>query len=336
MTELIKDSPLIPFAWQQEYWNQLIGQHRSGRLPHALLLAGEEGIGKYHLARAMAAYLLCRQPAETACGECASCALFHAGTHPDLMEVMPESEGKQIKIEQIRKLQTFANKTAQQGGFRVVVLQPADAMNINAANALLKNLEEPGNNVLFILLSHRISAVMPTIKSRCQQFSLPIPDRELALHWLNNHLSSHAALHAEKLLKMAQGNPLLAQELADEALHKQRDKLFFAMENLTRGGDPVELAPGFIEGDLQWTLRWMQQWLNDWCRWMVTQDDADLSFPDMLPLYRQWQHASSLEKARLLFQDIGRLRTQLLSGANPNLQLAMEALLIRWADKMLL
>ncbi|MFG1488548.1 DNA polymerase III subunit delta', partial [Oceanospirillum sp. HFRX-1_2] len=150
MTELIKDSPLIPFAWQQEYWNQLIGQHRSGRLPHALLLAGEEGIGKYHLARAMAAYLLCRQPAETACGECASCALFHAGTHPDLMEVMPESEGKQIKIEQIRKLQTFANKTAQQGGFRVVVLQPADAMNINAANALLKNLEEPGNNVLFI------------------------------------------------------------------------------------------------------------------------------------------------------------------------------------------
>ncbi|OOV88250.1 DNA polymerase III subunit delta' [Oceanospirillum linum] len=336
MTELVKDSPLIPFVWQQDYWNQLTEQHRSGRLPHALLLAGAQGIGKYHLARAMAAYLLCRQPGKTACGNCASCSLFYAGTHPDLMEVMPESEGKQIKIEQIRKLQTFANKTAQQGGFRVVILQPADAMNINAANALLKNLEEPGDNVLFILLSHRLNAVMATIKSRCQQFSLPVPDKELALDWLGRHLSSHGALHAEKLLRMAQGNPLLAQELADEALHKQRDKLFFAMENLTRGGDPVELAPGFIEGNLQWTLRWMQQWLNDWCRWMVTQDESDLSFPDMLPLYRQWQHSSDLEKARLLFQEVGYLRTQLLSGANPNIQLAMEALLIRWVDKMLL
>lgn len=226
MTEIVKDSPLIPFVWQQDYWSQLIGQHRSGRLPHALLLAGEQGIGKYHLARAMAAYLLCRQPGETACGNCPSCSLFYAGTHPDLIEVMPEGEGKQIKIEQIRKLQSFAGKTAQQGGFRVVILQPADAMNMNAANALLKNLEEPGSNVLFILLSHRLSAVMPTIKSRCQQFSLPIPDRGQALDWLGGHLSSHAALHAEKLLKMAQGNPLLAQELADDALHKQRDKLF--------------------------------------------------------------------------------------------------------------
>lgn len=336
MTDFVKDSPWMPFSWQQACWQQLTEQHKSGRLPHALLFAGEQGVGKYHLANAFAAYLLCRHPGETACGSCASCALFQAGTHPDLMTLQPESEGKQIKIEQVRKLQQYANKTAQQGGFRVVVLQPADAMNTNAANALLKNLEEPGENVLFILLTHRQSAVLPTIKSRCQQFALPIPSREQSLEWLQSHLSSHAAIHAEKLLKMAQGNPLLAQEMASEALHKQRDKLFFSMENLTRGGDPVELAPAFLEGEINWTLRWMQQWLNDWCRWQIVQNDQDVAFPDMLPLYRQWLHSGSLEKARVLFTEIGQLRTQLLSGANPNLQLAMESLLIRWAGKMLL
>lgn len=335
MPEISKASPWQPFVWQQDYWSQLIRQHQSGRLPHAILLTGEQGVGKYHLSKALAAYLLCRQPEQQACGQCASCELFAAGTHPDLLQVMPESEGKQIKIEQIRQLQNAASKTAQQGGFRVVILQPADAMNLNAANALLKNLEEPGENVLFILLSHRQSAVMPTIRSRCQQYPLPVPDHDVALQWLTEHLANHAAMHAEKLLRMAQGNPLLAQDLAQDDLHKQRDKLFFTMENLTRGGDPVELAPAFLEGNLQWTLRWMQQWLNDWCRWTVTQDDSSIDFSDMLPLYRQWQHFATLDKARDLFREVGLLRTQLLSGANPNQQLAMESLLIRWTQKML-
>jgi len=335
MTNVAKDSPLKPFAWQASCWSQLIQQHQSGRLPHALLIAGEEGVGKHHLAKAFAAYLLCRTPNNGACGTCATCLLFAAGTHPDLLEIRPESEGKQIRIEQIRSLQQYANKTAQQGGFRVVILKPADAMNINAANALLKNLEEPGENILFILLTHRLSAVIPTIRSRCQQFSLPIPNDEQSLIWLKNHLSSQASLHAEKLLKMAQGNPLMAQELALESLHKQRDKLVSLMEGLTRGSDPVELAPSFIEGEIRWTLRWMQQWLTDWCRWSITEDETSISFPDMLPLYRQWQHTATLNNAQMLFRDVGRLRTQLASGANPNTQLAMEALLIRWADKML-
>lgn len=341
MTDTVKTdtaSPAlpVPFIWHQSDWSQLTGQYQAGRLPHALLFSGEEGIGKYHLARALAAYLLCRQPdKDQACGHCASCELLRAGTHPDLLQVRPEAKGKQIKIDQVRALQQFAGKTAQQGGFRVVILQPADAMNINAANALLKNLEEPGESVLFILLTHRLSAVMPTIRSRCQQFALPVPDQGQALAWLEQHLPAHAALHSEKLLKMAHGNPLLAQELASDTLHKQRDRLIQAMESLTRGADPVELAPAFTEGDLQWTLRWLQQWLADWCRWHLSAREQDISFTDMLPLYRQWQHFARPEPAQELFAEIGRLRNQLISGANPNTQLAMEALLIRWRSTML-
>ena len=331
----MQDSIFVPFLWQQEIWQQLTERHSAGRLPHALLLSGGNGIGKHHLAKALAAYLLCRQPGATACGTCSSCQLFAAGTHPDLLDILPESEGKQIKIEQVRALQAYAGKTAQQGGFRVVILRPADAMNQNSANALLKNLEEPGQNVLFVLLTHRNSAVLPTIKSRCQQITLPVPDTELALDWLRGHLESHAALHAEKLLKMANGNPLTAQTLASDEMHQQRDKLFLTMESLTRGAEPVELAPSFLEGDIHWTLLWMQQWLADWSNWCVLQQDEQVRFPEMLPLYKHWHKTASLSAAQSLFQTIGELRSQLASGANPNIQLAMESLLIRWVDKML-
>lgn len=332
---ITKDSIFTPFLWQKDIWQQLTDRYQSGRLPHALLLSGGEGIGKHHLAKAVAAYLLCRQVGETACGECSSCQLLTAGTHPDFMVISPETEGKQIRIEQIRSLQAYVAKTAQQGGFRVVIIQPADAMNQNSANALLKNLEEPGENVLFILLTHRSSAMLPTIKSRCQQLVLPVPDETLALDWLRAHVESHVALHAEKLLKMANGNPLTAQKLATDAMHQQRDKLFLAMESLTRGAEPVELAPMFLEGDIHWTLRWMQQWLADWSSWCLLRDDNQVRFPEMLPLYRHWQKIANLNSAQTLFQSVGELRSQLASGANPNLQLAMEALLIRWVNKML-
>lgn len=324
-----------PMLWQQDEWHHLTERYQSGRLPHALLISGGSGIGKSHLAHALTAYLLCRQPSETACGECASCQLLAAGTHPDLLEIKPEAEGKQIRIEQIRALQSYVGKTAQQGGFRVVIMQPADAMNPNSANALLKNLEEPGDNVLFILLSSRINAVLPTIKSRCQQISLPVPDHDLAVQWLNTVLESHQALHCDKLLKMANGNPLTARELASDAIHQQRDKLFLLMESLTRGAEPVELAPSFQEGELRWTLHWMQQWLADWSSWYLLQQDDALKFPEMMPLYRHWQKTASLDDAQSLYRTIGTLRAQLASGANPNIQLAMESLLIRWANVML-
>ncbi|MBB1487467.1 DNA polymerase III subunit delta' [Oceanospirillum sediminis] len=324
-----------PLLWQQQEWKRLIERYQAGRLPHALLISGGEGIGKSHLAHALTAYLLCRTPSDTACGDCASCQLLAAGSHPDLAEISPESAGKQIRIEQIRALQSYVGKTAQQGGFRVVIMQPADAMNQNSANALLKNLEEPGENVLFVLLTHRISSVLPTIRSRCQQIALPVPQHDLAVQWLHDNLESHQALHTEKLLKMANGNPLMARQLASDSMHEQRDKLFLLMESLTRGAEPVELAPSFQEGDLQWTLRWMQQWLADWSSWCLLQQDSEVRFPEMMPLYRHWHKTASLDAARELYQRVGELRSQLASGGNPNIQLAIEALLINWSGKML-
>lgn len=323
------------FPWHKEVFTQIVQRYQSGRLPHALLFSGDAGVGKQQLAYSIAAFLLCRNAEHHACGQCSGCELLKAGTHPDLLQILPESEGKQIKIEQIRSVQSNIGKTAQQGGYRVVIVQPADGMNANAANALLKNLEEPGENVLFILISSRLSALLPTVKSRCQHTPLPLPDQEQAKVWLQHQLDSHAAQHADSLLRMANGNPLTAVLLASEALHKQREQLYLNLESLTRGAEPIELAAAFLQGDLHWTLRWLQAWLADWSSWVLLQQDEQVKYPEMLPLYRHWQKTAHLNQARSLFLSIGELRQQLASGANPNTQLAVESLLIRWADKML-
>src|SRR5690606_26968585 len=149
-------------------WQQICAQQAANKLPHALMLAGPKGIGKRHLAEALAHLLLCLAPVEgTPCGKCRSCQLNHAQPHPDFLMLAPEEGSKAIKVDQVRGLIESLGKTAQQGGYKVLVLEPAEAMNINSANALLKSLEEPANNTLLILVSHTPSAVLPTIRSRC-------------------------------------------------------------------------------------------------------------------------------------------------------------------------
>src|SRR5690606_18188179 len=141
--------PMPPYAWQQAQWADFHTRVRNNNIPHAFLLAGQEGFGAEGLAMAMGQYMLCLSPTDTlVCGKCKGCLLLDAGTHPDLLVVCPEEGGKQIKVDQIREVSRFVANTAQQGGYKIIVLQPAEAMNINAANALLKNLEEPAGKTI--------------------------------------------------------------------------------------------------------------------------------------------------------------------------------------------
>ena len=189
-------SPLYP--WQAADWQRL--QTLRQRPPQALLLRGSAGIGKLLLATEFARSLLCRAPQADglACGQCPSCRWFAQGTHPDFRLLQPESEtegedsaegddgkrkkkaSKQIKVEQIRELAQFCSLSAHQGGRRVVLIQPAESMNPNAANALLKMLEEPPADLLFILVSHQYQQLLPTILSRCLSFPLALPEAGLA------------------------------------------------------------------------------------------------------------------------------------------------------------
>ena len=172
------------------FFRDILGQERvlghlraawnAGRLAHAYLFIGPEGVGKASVARALAAALNCAKPIDgwDACGECPSCKRMAAGTHADFRMIFPTSEGRQpqIKIEQIREFRRLTAYPPMEGGWRVVLIKPGEAMNPAAANALLKTLEEPPERHLVIIAAGSEAELFPTIVSRCQKLAFtPLP-----------------------------------------------------------------------------------------------------------------------------------------------------------------
>jgi DNA polymerase-3 subunit delta' len=217
--------------WNEPLFESL--KRRTERFPHALLIHGARGTGKLALAERVAQFLLCEDTTRRPCGVCEGCRWFAAGSHPDFRRVEPEAlapepvaepeEGEvpakrakpstEIKVEQVRDLAGFLNLGSHRGRWRVALVHPAEDMNPNAANALLKGLEEPPTGAVFLLLSHRPAQLLPTIRSRCVALPVPIPPREAALKWLAPQVGQDAG----RWLAYAGGAPLLALEYAAKA-----------------------------------------------------------------------------------------------------------------------
>ncbi|HZP65154.1 MAG TPA: DNA polymerase III subunit delta' [Rudaea sp.] len=202
-------------AWHDEAWRTLAERRARGMLPHALLVCGPAGLGKRELASGFAAALLCQQPGAdgSACGTCRACQLVAAGSHPDLVHVGLElrDDGKprtEITVEQIRRLCERLALTAQFGGYQIAIVDPADAMNPSAANALLKTLEEPTPASIIVLLADEPARLPATIRSRCQRIELKLPGRDAAQAWLAAH--GVPAATAMQALDAAAGNPGIA------------------------------------------------------------------------------------------------------------------------------
>ncbi len=227
-----------PYTWQHTVWQSLTDRFQRKQLAHALVLNGPDGIGKYRLAQALAAYALCAQPTHIACGQCRSCQLLMAGTHPDLVFLQPEVNAKTgkvsqvIKIDQVRDVVDFGAKSAQLGRYRVVIIEPAHVLNVQAANALLKTLEEPGLQTLFLLVSSQFLSLPATIRSRCQRVDLAIPAQQDALAWLLPQVNNQA--QAELLLALAHGAPLATLELLNAEWFTQRPAILRDLSGLAQ------------------------------------------------------------------------------------------------------
>jgi DNA polymerase III subunit delta' len=219
------------YPWQVRQWRQLLSQFRQQRLGHAFLLCGSSGLGKYHFAEQFAQLLLCKQPGDYACGNCSGCRLWSSQNHPDLLKIVPDEPGKNIKIEQIRQMVDFISKTAQRTGYKIVIIAPAEAMNKAAANALLKSLEEPLGQVLFFLVNHQPGILPATIRSRCQKLHFLAGVESCS--WLNQQLKDSANPHL--LLKIAEYAPLRALDFAGNHYLTIRDQLLKHLLGVVQG-----------------------------------------------------------------------------------------------------
>lgn len=266
------------FPWQEALWQQLT--ERLDTLSHGLLLSGPHGVGKSRFAEQLAALLLCENPGAFACGECPSCRLLASGNHPDyrLLTLAEDDaeEGEeadkatsrkkkpatQIKIDQVRGLEDFVFIGSHRRGRRVAVIDPAEAMNVAAANALLKMLEEPPAGVHFILVSSAWRRLMATLLSRCRQLSFNLPDSVQAVAWLR----AQGVQDAEKLLPLAGGAPLAAAHWAQTDLAAGYKKAAESFAQLP--ADLVGLAGKWQSGlnakGGQWTAERLVDALQKW------------------------------------------------------------------------
>jgi DNA polymerase III subunit delta' len=320
-----------PLPWQLPAWQQLHARLMNGTLPHALLISGVSGTGKQHFAYAFAALALCRQPTDAhACGVCSACRQFAASVHPDFHQVTIAEDKSGILVDQIRELSQKLALTSQHRGWKIAVLIPADAMNMNAANSLLKTLEEPTADALLMLVSARPSRLPATIRSRCQAVRIATPPMDIAVDWLNQH---ELRPDWQALVKIAGGGPLLAQDLAEYALIRERLQFYtMLMELRDRKRNPIACATETGTDNHALVLKLLQTWVADLITLSTTNNPQEPGIINA-DAFTMLQNSLMGINLRALHAFLDRINEAMALMTTPvNGQLLLENLLIDWSE----
>jgi DNA polymerase-3 subunit delta' len=317
------------YPWLEPFWDRLTATHRQNRFPHALLLTGQAGMGKAVFAEELARFLLCERPMDgrAPCRQCTSCTLFAAGSNPDYIRLTPAEDSRVIKVDQVRELSEALSLTSHGNGYKVAVLAPADALNPNAANSLLKTLEEPSDNTVLVLVSAHPARLPATIRSRCQELRIKAVDRELTTRWL---AARYVGSSPEVYLALANGAPLQALQLAQEQALEERQRRFRALVGIHAGQEsPLAVAEVWAADEDLKGLCWMREWLMDMLKIRLcgqTHGIHGIDLQDGLSAL-----ARELD-SRVLFDLLDGINRMLkLADSTLNRQMMMEDILLAWA-----
>lgn len=325
---------MADLPWLEPVWSSLVKRQHSEGLPHAMMLAGPRGVGKHSLALTLAQWLLCdtaqAEKREQACGQCHNCNLWHAGSHPDVLFTQPEDKSKQIRIESIRRVNDFLAQTTQISQSQVVIVRPVEVMNLNAANALLKTLEEPAGSSYLILEAERYGSVLPTIRSRCQRITIPAATRSQGLAYLL--AQGVEEQQAAMALQVCQDAPLAALRWVNEESEPQQE-WFELLKQWSQGEINLQtIAASWAKLELADVTYWLYLVLLDGLK-------ADLKVPTaQQSLQGQVKELYSgatlnLPKLLVLQTKVQSILAELLAGlGNYNKQLLCESLLLDWQE----
>jgi len=358
-------SSLSYYPWQSSLWQKLCSPFQSGlnnneHFPHASLFAGVSGIGKKDLALYFAKGLLCQSRESQSsqslsqnhiepCGHCRSCQLFNTGNHPDFKHVTTPEDKKVIPVDAIRELIDWSVQSSQMDGRKVIIIEPAEAMNSNSSNSLLKTLEEPVANTFILLLSHKKRALLPTIRSRCQTIDLALPDSRDAIQWLEQAGCPQPQL----MLSLASGAPLRALELSQSKQLEVRQLIIDALMSIAmKQADPVKTAEDLFKlskvkktktsrtksvaknTQLQVSaydvFYWTDSIVSDIARLSQKCDQDTISNIDLIQTLQQFSNRLDLNKVLQLSDFINKAYFEIQGQINTNLLL--ENLLIHWKN----
>lgn len=311
--------PMSNYPWLKSSFDQIREDASADRLAHALLLSGIEGIGVPEFAGEIAGYRLCFNPivstagGEGACGQCKACGLLNSGTHPDLRILEPEGAAQIIKVDQIRELVNFMSQTPQIGEWKVAIIRPAHRMNHNAANALLKVLEEPAGRSLLLLATERPQMLLPTVRSRCTHIRLQSPNEAQVKDYLAS-MNVDITANTDAIRKIGLKPLMITDWINTDLMSSWKMALseISALEN--RQSNAVKAAQLLKDLNFSQLINWLIEY-------------ASLRMKNSIQAKASFNGFERYEQVYGLLLDT---RRALDSGANPNAQLALESIFLDW------
>lgn len=307
--KLLNDATLYP--WHQKNWELVTRVYAKTMTTGSILFWGLKGLGQYFFAERFSKWLLCEMREEQgACGQCASCQWLSAGTHPDRFIVSPESETSSIKVDAIREIRAFSEQKSHGGKHRIILISPTEAMNISAANALLKILEEPFENSIFLLVSYHFSWVLPTILSRCQKVYFPPLNQEnFEKAMIAQQCSSEII---PDLYPLSYGAPLAFET------SKQQQNIILAKNRLFTLMDAVFYRKTSYSIELAETMK-------------IIEKETNVSFQNLLDILLNYLHQSIVnqkvddkKRCYLFYDKLIQIKQNLKAGINLNQTIWLE------------